>query len=100
MIKRFAYLTKRDGISTEAFVEHYENRHVPLILGLAPAPLVYKRHYVVRGDAFNTAEESVDFDVMTEMGWADSAAHLAWTAGVRAAAERVAADEARFLDRS
>jgi EthD domain len=52
-VKVFAFLTKRDGIDTAAFIDHYENRHVPLVLSLAPAPLVYKRNYVVRGDELN-----------------------------------------------
>jgi hypothetical protein len=100
MLKRFAFLAKRDDISTESFIDRYENHHVPLILSVAPAPLVYKRHYVVRGDAFTMAEDNVDFDVLTEMAWADHDAHLAWTEAIRAAADRVSADEARFLDRS
>ncbi|MFE9611403.1 EthD domain-containing protein [Streptomyces sp. NPDC006012] len=100
MLKRLSYLKKRDDISTEAFIEYYENRHVPLILSLAPTPLVYKRHYLMRGDDGNLREEGVDFDVVTEMGWADPAEQLAWYAKIRAAADLVAADEARFLDRS
>ncbi|GGJ28353.1 EthD domain-containing protein [Streptomyces brasiliensis] len=100
MLKRLSYIKKRDDISTEAFIEHYENQHVPLILSLAPTPLVYKRHYLMHGDEHNMREEGVDFDVVTEMAWSDQAEQLAWFAKIQAAADRVAADEARFLDRS
>jgi hypothetical protein len=102
MFTVFGYLTKRDGLSTEAFIDHYENRHVPLILSLAPAPDSYRRHYVSRGDALNHQEAALDFDVITELGFADRAAFLAWITAVSGgeAGERVAEDEARFLDRS
>ncbi|MFB7460716.1 MULTISPECIES: EthD domain-containing protein [unclassified Streptomyces] len=98
MMKLLSYLKKRDGITSEAFKEHYENNHVPLILSLAPSPIVYKRHYLIRGDAFNLREDGIDFDVVTEMGWEDRDAFQAWMAAV--SDERVGIDEARFLDRS
>lgn len=98
MMKLLSYLGKRDGISAEEFMEYYEQHHVPLILSLAPSPIVYKRHYLIRGDAFNLREDQVDFDVVTELGWADRDAFQAWMAAV--SDERVAVDEARFLDRS
>jgi hypothetical protein len=31
MLKILAFLTKKEGIETQAFIEHYENNHVPLI---------------------------------------------------------------------
>ena len=48
-----AFLTKKEGIETQAFIEHYENNHVPLICDLAPTPIVYKRNFLMRGDEFN-----------------------------------------------
>jgi hypothetical protein len=63
MVKVFAFLTRRNGIDTQAFIDHYENQHVPLVLSLAPAPLIYKRNYVVRGDEFNREDDAIDFDV-------------------------------------
>ena len=42
MLKVFAFLTKREDIETQAFIEHYEGSHVPLICSLAPAPIVYR----------------------------------------------------------
>ena len=102
MLKILSYLVKRDGMPTDEFIDYYENHHVPLILSLAPPPEVYKRHYLQRGDALNIGETGIDFDVVTEQVFADRAAFESWIDAVTAgdAGERVAADEARFLDRS
>jgi EthD domain len=90
MLKRFAFISKRTDISTEAFIDHYENHHVPLILSLAPTPLVYKRHYLA---------EPTDIDVVTELGWEDDAAFEAWMSRIREHGDIVAEDEARFIER-
>ncbi|MFD9739874.1 EthD domain-containing protein [Umezawaea sp. NPDC059074] len=97
MFSVFAYLTKRHDITSEAFQDHYENHHVPLVLSLAPLPRVYKRRYVVRGDAANLESPDLAFDVMTEMVWDDRSGFENWisTLGV----PEIAEDEARFLDR-
>jgi hypothetical protein len=102
MLKMLSYLVKRDGMSPEEFVDYYENHHVPLILSLAPPPAVYKRHYLQRGDALNLGEANIDFDVVTEQQFADRAAFRSWIDAVTAGdnGELVAADEARFLERS
>jgi hypothetical protein len=61
-------------------------------------PKVYKRNYVVRGDAANLESPVITFDVVTEMAWDNRAGFENWitTLGVLA----IANDEARFLDRS
>jgi uncharacterized protein (TIGR02118 family) len=103
MLKILAFLSKREGIETGAFIEYYENHHVPLISSLAPTPSVYKRNYLVRGDEFNRQEDgTIDFDVITELVFPDRAAYLAWGAAVGRGdgGEQVAADELKFLDRS
>jgi hypothetical protein len=102
LFKVFGYLSKRADIDTQAFIDHYEGVHVPLILSLAPGPDVYKRHYVQRADELNVQGAGLDFDVMTELGFSDRDAFLGWLTAVTsgAAGERVATDEARFLDRS
>jgi EthD domain-containing protein len=102
VLRILSYLAKRDGMATDDFIDYYENRHVPLILSLAPPPGVYKRHYLQRGDAVNLGEAHLDFDVVTELAFADRAAFLSWIDAVSQgdAGERVAADEARFLERS
>jgi hypothetical protein len=38
MVKILAFLTKREDIQTRAFIEYYENHHVPLICSMAPTP--------------------------------------------------------------
>ena len=102
MFKVLSYLTKRDGMTTEDFVTYYENHHVPLILSLAPVPVVYKRHYLQHGDAVTVGESTVDFDVVTEIAFADRAAFASWSnaVGTGESGDRVAADEERFLNRS
>jgi hypothetical protein len=69
---------------------------------LAPTPIVYKRRYLVRGEELTKEGGAVDFDVMTELGFPDRAAFLAWMTQLSGpgVGERVAADEAKFLARS
>lgn len=102
MFKVLSYLVKRDGMTVDEFVEYYEKRHVPLILSLAPDPIVYKRHYLQRGDAVNVGERTIDFDVVTEIAFSDRAAFEVWSRAVGTGdnGDRVAADEAWFLNRS
>lgn len=102
MFKVLSYLVKRDGMNTEDFVEYYENRHVPFILSMGPAPIVYKRHYLQHDDTANVGAGTIDFDVVTEIAFPDRAAFESWSNAVGAGdnGDRVAADEARFLNRS
>jgi hypothetical protein len=102
MFTVFGYLSKLEDLSAEDFMGYYENHHVPLILGLAPAPEVYKRHYVRHADEVNFHDDALDFDVVTELGFTDRAGFLGWIAAVSSgpAGDRVAADEVRFIDRS
>jgi hypothetical protein len=72
MLKVFAYLTKREGLETQELIDYYENDHVPLVLSLVSAPpLVYKRNYLVRGDEINREDDTIDFDVITELVFPD-----------------------------
>jgi EthD domain len=56
------------------------------------------RDRVVRGDKLNREHASIDFDVVTELVFADRVAFLAWGAKLFDS-EQVATDEAKFLDR-
>jgi hypothetical protein len=38
MLKVLGFLTRRAGMEMQAFVDYYENTHVPLICSLAPIP--------------------------------------------------------------
>ena len=100
MFKLLAFLTKREGIEMQAFIDYYENKHVPLICSLAPNPIVYKRRYL--REKLTNEGGAIDFDVVTELAFADRSAYLAWMAKLSApgSGEQVAADEAKFLDRS
>lgn len=100
MYKKISFLTKRSGMTTEDFIDYYENHHVPLILSLAPTPDTYKRHYVVRGDQLNRREDEIDFDVVSEIAFRDRASFQGWLDTLDAAGSRVPDDEAKFLDRS
>lgn len=101
MLKVMAFLTKRDDLETRAFIDYYENNHIPLIRSLAPTPIGYRRSYLCRGDELNREDWSIDFDVVTELVFPDREAYLAWGAALSRddARERVATDEERFLDR-
>jgi uncharacterized protein (TIGR02118 family) len=98
MLKVFAFLSKREGMTTQEFREYYEQKHVPLVLGLARAPAVYKRNYLRRGDPFNLEDAAHVFDVVTELVFADQAALNEWMTTL--SVQEVAEDEARFLERS
>jgi hypothetical protein len=78
MLKVFGFLSKREDLETQAFIDYYENHHVPLVLSMAPTPTIYKRNYLVRGDEFNREEETIDFDVITELVFPDRAAFVDW----------------------
>ena len=97
MLKVMAFLVKRQGISSEELVDYFENRHVPMILSLAPPPARYTRNYI-QPDA--TAEPRDEVDIVTELEFADADAYQAWVAVMYAPGSGVADDEAKFLDRS
>ena len=80
MFKIMAFLSKREDIETRAFIEYYEQHHVPLIRSLAPTPIGYRRNYLLRGDELNIEDDSIDFDVVTELTFPDRAAYLEWAA--------------------
>jgi len=98
MLKVFSFLSKREDLETQAFIDYYENNHVPLVLSLAATPTVYKRNYLVRDDEFNREADGIDFDVVTELVFADREGFVAWIEELSVAA--IGTDEERFLDRS
>jgi uncharacterized protein (TIGR02118 family) len=98
VFKVFAYMAKHHDITSDAFIDYYENHHVPLVLSLAPMPRVYKRNYLVRGDTANLESPAIDFDGITELAWDDRAGFENWI--TRLGVPQIAEDEARFLDRS
>ena len=103
MYKVIALLKRRTGLTHQAFVEYYESRHAPLILQLLPGIVGYRRNFLdPAGMIVHSGGALPDFDVITELWFADKAA---FDAAMRAfedprVSERVAADEAHFLDSS
>jgi uncharacterized protein (TIGR02118 family) len=98
MIKVFGYLKRKPGLSPQEFADYYESNHVPLVLSKAPAPLVYKRNYIQRGDSFNIEGEEIGFDCMTELVFTDRDDLLAWMS--RLGDDEIARDEGNFVDRA
>jgi uncharacterized protein (TIGR02118 family) len=98
MIKVFGYLKRRPGLSPQEFAAYYEDSHVPLVLSKAHMPLVYKRNYIQRGDAFNIEGDEIGFDCMTELVFADRDNLLAWMTSL--GGDEIARDEENFIDRA
>jgi uncharacterized protein (TIGR02118 family) len=101
--KAVALLRRRADLTREAFVDYYETRHVPLILSLMPGVLDYRRNFVDFAGAFVSPRAApFDFDVVTELWFADRAAYdAAMAVATREdVAAQIAEDEANFLDRT
>jgi hypothetical protein len=71
---------------------------VPSVFSLAPTPTVYKRNYLLRGAEFNREDDTIDFDVVTELVFPGRDAFVAWIE--KLSVEAIGTDEQRFLDRS
>jgi len=102
MFKVLAFLSKRKDITLQAFIDYYENRHIPLILRLALTPVLYKRQYFTCHDALTKEGGTADFDVVTELGFVDRTAFEAWMEHLSrpGVGDQISTDEAKFLDRS
>jgi uncharacterized protein (TIGR02118 family) len=98
MIKVFGYLKRKPNLSAQEFADYYEDNHVPLVLSNAHMPLVYKRNYIQRGDAFNIEGDEIGFDCMTELVFADRDDLLAWITSL--GSDEIARDEENFIDRA
>lgn len=103
MIKLIALLTRKPGMSREAFIAYYETTHAPLILRLTPMIQAYSRNFIDWDGGFPAGNGGkTDFDCITEIRFASSADHAAalalWSRPDIAAA--VAADEENVFDRS
>ena len=101
--KVMALLGKKPGLSKAEFIDHYENRHVPLIKSMFDGIVEYRRSYVdLTGAILSDGVAPPDFDVVTELWFKDRAGYEAMLAGPGnpEVAKRVADDEEYFLDRS
>ncbi len=103
MVKTIAFLKRKAGLSRELFIDYYETRHVPLILSIAPQICEYRRNFLIEAGAIVAPGAAApDFDVVTEIWYADRAAYAdAMNSFTNAAnAERIARDEENIFDRS
>lgn len=106
MLKLVYVISRRGDLSPEAFVDHWLNRHAPLVKEAAPAigALRYVQSHF-HGHPANEAMRSSrgmlpPVDGVTEVWWESRAAFEAAyrTPEGQAAAARLAEDEARFID--
>jgi hypothetical protein len=103
MFKILILLKRRPGMSMHDFIDYYESVHSKLgEKHLKGHGMRYVRRYLHSMPALSSAEvPEGEYDVVTEMWFADRAAFEASSAGMdpRAMAE-IAEDEERLFDRS
>jgi hypothetical protein len=111
MIKILLFLKKKPGMSRDAFIDYYENHHVPLILGYTGEHMaLYKRSFIDWSDPLSAAsaaffgadKDDATFDVVTEVQCADrdtlmTMFGIAQQPDIAAA---IAADEENLFDRA
>jgi len=101
--KAMAVMAKKPSLGRAAFIDYYENHHVPLIKSMFGGIAEYRRSYVdLEGAILAAGVETPDFDVVTELWFKSRADYEAMLAGPSdpAVSKRVADDEAHFLDRT
>ena len=102
MIKFVTLLTRKPGMSREAFIEHYETHH--RIIGekyLSGFATKYQRRYMQSAGFRDQEGDAPPFDVLMEIWYPDQEAlngALAVLSTEEAQAE-IAADEERLFDR-
>ncbi len=102
MIKVVTLLTRKPGMSREAFIEHYETHHRKIgekyLGGFA---LKYQRRYLQSAGLRDQEGDALPFDVLMEIWYPDQDAlngAMAVLSTDEAQAE-IAADEERLFDR-
>ena len=102
MIKVVTLLTRKPGMSREAFIEHYETHHRKIgekyLSGFA---VKYQRRYLTFADSANHAPTELPFDVLMEIWFPDQPTMEAAMALIasESAQEEIVADEERLFDR-
>ena len=101
MKKTIVLLTRKPGTSLEQFRRHYETVHAPGAIERIPAlaRADYRRNFIESSEADNLPRP--DFDVITEITFADDADYDAFRRSLEDPAVQawIAQDEARFSDR-
>lgn len=98
MHKLLLFLKRKPGLSLEEFRSHYEERHVPLAMKYMTGAERYVRRYLEPTPGM----PEMDFDVITELWFKDSATVdiILETLTKDAMPADVIADEHNFMDRS
>ena len=102
MIKVVTLLTRKPGMSREAFIEHYETHHRKIgekyLSGFA---VKYQRRYLTFADSANHAPTELPFDVLMEIWFPSQPAMDAAMALIasESAQQEIVADEERLFDR-
>lgn len=73
MLKLLAFITAKPELSRDEFIDYYEHHHVPLVRRLLPMVGEYRRSYVTPELQLRAGPE-LDYDVMTELLFANQAA--------------------------
>ena len=97
MIRALALLARREGITRDAFREHYETVHVSLALPHLTGLQHYVRNHIVEV----LDPEEPGFDVLSQFGYADAEAiaSVGRMLETSAAGEAIRRDELTFMDR-
>jgi uncharacterized protein (TIGR02118 family) len=100
MFKILAFSKRKPGMSPDDFRVYYETRHAALVAEVAPSAQCYRRNYLQLEEAANINAGDLDFDVVTEIEFADRAEFERWFEAMSEpkARERVGADLANFTD--
>ena len=102
-VKIVTLLKRKAGMSREDFVRYYESRHAVLATEVVPGLMDYRRMYIDPGrPAFGMPADSLGFDVITTLVFADAAAyeHAFQTLARPDIAQRIAEDEEQLFDRA
>ena len=105
MLKVMLLMKRKPGLSLAEFIERYESIHVPLAEKHARGLLRYERHYLHPSptDLYGNEVGEPEYDVLTELWYADRDAFAKTHSGLSRHPERVAdiiADEEKLFDRS
>ena len=103
VIKVITLLTRKPGMSREAFIEYYESNH--RLIGekyLGGYAVKYQRRYLAPVEADVLNSEDVPFDVLMEIWFPDRATMDKAMAllSTEEAQEEIVADEERVFDRA
>jgi uncharacterized protein (TIGR02118 family) len=100
MKKTIVLLTRKPGTTPEQFKHHYETVHAPGAIERIPAlaRADYRRNFIENSEAGTLPRP--DFDVITEIAFADDADYEAFRRSLEDPAVQawIAQDEARFSD--